>query len=70
MITNYYSDLILCETQTSGCWVDSLDSSVQQRAASLLNPADDCYSGPALSESLMIVELKQQFYSTDQWDYR
>ncbi len=40
--------MIQCERQTSVCRVDSLDSSVLS-AALFLNPADDCYSDPALS---------------------
>ncbi len=54
---------------TSVCWLDSVNSSVHQTEASLLNPAGHCYSGPALSVSLMIVEMKTNFHSTDQWDY-
>lgn len=49
------------------CSVDSVNSSVHWRATSLLNLAGHCYSGPApLDESLMIVELKPNFHSTDQ----
>ncbi len=52
---------------TSVSSVDSLDSSVHQRAASLLNPPGHCYSDPALSEqSMSIVELMTQFYRTEQ----
>ncbi len=42
-------------------------SSVRQKAASLLNPAGHCYSGPALSDgSLRIVELMTNSHKTEQ----
>ncbi len=62
----FYTEQLNTTLNTSICGVDSLDSSVQQRAASLLNLAGHCYSGPALSESLMIVKLKLLFHSADQ----
>ncbi len=62
----FYTEQLNNTLNTSICGVDSLYSSVQHRAASLLNPAGHCYSGPALSESLMIVEWKSKFHSTDQ----
>ncbi len=52
---------------TSVSAADSLDSSVHQRAASLLNPAGHCYSDPALSgQSLRIVELMINSHNTEQ----
>ncbi len=51
---------------TSESAAGSLDSSVHQRAASLLNPAGHCYSDPALSgQSLRTLELMTQFHLTD-----
>ncbi len=57
-----------CESQTLVCSVDSVNSSVQKKADSLLNPAGHCYSGPTLLESLMTEELKTNFHSTDGTD--
>ncbi len=58
-----------CETKTWVFSVDSLNSSVQQRSASLLNPEGHCYSGSALlDESLMTAERKTNFHSADQID--
>jgi len=65
-----YSIVRYCKTFTSVSPGDSLDSSVHQKEASLLNPAGHCYSGPALSERcLRIVELKTKSHNTEQWDY-
>lgn len=53
---------------TSVCSVDSVHSSVHQKATSLLNLVGHYYRGPTLSEgSLMIVKLKTNFHSADQW---
>lgn len=59
-----------CDRQTSVCSADNVNSSVQQTAASLLNPAGYCYWGPALWDgSLMTVKLKTDFHSTHQSIY-
>ncbi len=59
--------IILWKQNTSISPADSLDSSVHQKAASLLNPAGHCYSGPALSDgSLRIVELMTNSHKTEQ----
>jgi len=55
---------------TSVSAVDSLNSSVHYRSASLLNPAGHYYSDPALSgKSLRIVELMPQFHNAEQSHY-
>ncbi len=54
-------------SQTSVFPADSLDPSVHQTEASLLNPGGNLHSSPALSDwSLMIVKLNTQFHSADQ----
>jgi len=42
--------------QTSVSPGDRFDSLVHQKAASLLNPAGHCYSGPALSGRCLRIE--------------
>ncbi len=54
------------DIKTSVSAADSLDSSVHQKVASLLNPADHCYSGPALSEQSLMTELMTNSHKTGQ----